>query len=275
MISSSDLVVYLVRHAQSYNNQLEIKLREENLPFKELWQKYEEFRVVDPQLSDRGIKQATLLADYVKATKQTGTHRLFCSAMHRSIHTAQHLSQALGVKPELWVDIFEEGGMFHATKNEVSYHGKTKVQIEELGVKVSDEFATGVYSKLTDSGWWQHGRETHAQCVERAESVVKKLYELAHHYKGKHTTLWLVAHGDFLSVLMKTILKTDLPNSYIYHDNCGVTQVAINCTNTKDGSIETKVGFVNRVIMPLLSSATDAPTDSPQHNHPVESQPKF
>jgi len=159
------------------------------------------------------------------------------------------------------VDIFEEGGFYQA--NDPSHRsGKTQAEIEALGVSIPPDFKDGVIAKVTDHGWWNHDKETPEESVSRARAVYKKLQQLAEQYAGQKMTLWLVAHGDFLSTLLSILLRRSVVGDhkalYFYHDNCGVTQFSINPKG------EVKISFVNRHVTPFA----EAITDSPAHTAP-------
>ena len=92
------------------------------------------------------------------------------------------------------------------------------------------------------TGWWNHDRETTEESVARARAVCnqsfafyssllsflfffltsphplsflsknvsqvhKKLQELSVQYAGQKMTLWMVAHGDFISTLLCVLLR--------------------------------------------------------------------
>ena len=107
--------LFIIRHAQSVNNALAD----------------ERDRVSDPSLTELGHHQAQLLAEHLAIGKNpelskwtsveaTVSHnrrsyditQLYCSAMHRSLQTAQPIAQALNLTPEIWLDIHEHGGIF-------------------------------------------------------------------------------------------------------------------------------------------------------------------
>eukprot|EP00026_Physarum_polycephalum_P015482 Phypoly_transcript_16178.p1 GENE.Phypoly_transcript_16178~~Phypoly_transcript_16178.p1 ORF type:complete len:275 (+),score=37.70 Phypoly_transcript_16178:53-877(+) len=259
-LSNNFLTVNLVRHAESTNNTIASSLRKSSLSLEDYWKQYEGVRLQDPPLSDKGREQANALAEHLGKTKISHPLRLFCSALHRSINTAQCLAGPLGATPELWVDIFEQGGLY-LTRDPTVRAGKTLAEIEELGVKTPTDFRNGVIANATDAGWWNHSKETFDECVNRAKAVIQKLTELANFYAGQKMTLWLVSHGDFLSTFLGVLLKIDPTfkhkELYFYHDNCGVTQFSIN------GEGEVKVAFINRHLAPFEESQTT--TDSPAH----------
>ncbi|HEX2623475.1 MAG TPA: histidine phosphatase family protein, partial [Phototrophicaceae bacterium] len=126
--------LYLIRHGQSTNNFL---MEDQSL------------RSQDPELTDTGKEQAKTLANYLA----TGINRerlvrylpdaperqqaqpfiithLYCSAMYRAMQTAQPIAAALKLKPEIWLDIHEHGGIY-LKKNGVAtgYSGRTRAEI--------------------------------------------------------------------------------------------------------------------------------------------------
>ena len=74
-------------------------------------------RVSDPKLTENGHLQSTYLAEFL----QKGLHlsqrefeenkrpfdQIFCSAMQRSLETVGQVGVAIGLKPEVWLDIHE------------------------------------------------------------------------------------------------------------------------------------------------------------------------
>ena len=98
--------LFLIRHAESKNN---------------ICKNYQE-RVSDPELTENGHLQSTYLAEFL----QKGLHlsqrefeenerpfdQIFCSAMQRSLETVRPIGVAVGLKPEVWLDIHEVGGIY-------------------------------------------------------------------------------------------------------------------------------------------------------------------
>lgn len=87
--------VYLIRHAQSTNQVLDSR----------------DSMVFDPHLTDLGERQAMPPAEYIAAIEhRTGfadgdIDRLTCSPMWRALQTTRPLAEALGLRPEVWVDV--------------------------------------------------------------------------------------------------------------------------------------------------------------------------
>lgn len=217
--------LYIIRHAQSQNNAL-IDQRD---------------RVSDPSLTDLGHRQAEAIAEHlasginldlrvgvsaedtsVQQRRGYGITRLFCSAMHRSLQTARPIGQALDLKPELWVDIHEHGGIYLDHGGErgiVGYPGRTRSEILE-------EFPTyAVPEAVTEDGWWTGGQEDWPGCHGRAIKVAAQLYELAE-AANDGDRVAIVSHGGFIDALLKAFLN-QLPNpgTFFHHYNTAITRV--------------------------------------------------
>jgi len=214
--------LYIIRHAQSTNNAL-IDQRD---------------RVCDPPLTELGEQQAALVAQHLagginlelsmgvseEATSSRirrgyGLTRLYCSAMGRALKTAQPISQATGLIPEVWVDIHEHGGIFldHGEAGGlVGYPGKTRLEILA-------EFPNYILPEsITEQGWWNQGYEDRAACHARAMRVARQLYEWA----DSHERIGLVTHGGFIDSLIKALLN-QLPGRHIFynHNNSAISRI--------------------------------------------------
>ena len=106
---------------------------------------------VDPPLTELGLRQAELVAKHLANGIDHETHaiegqpadaplngmrisRLYCSAMLRALQTAQIIGAALGLAPQVWVDVHEEGGMWldHGEVEGIrGYPGMTRAEIAE------------------------------------------------------------------------------------------------------------------------------------------------
>jgi len=140
--------LYIVRHAQSINNALANH-----------WD-----RVCDPPLTELGRRQAEILAHHLATGKSPipweadrrgyGITRLYCSPMWRALQTAQPVGQALGLAPEVWIDIHEHGGIYldHGEAGgTVGYSGKTRSEILA-------EFPNYTLPEaISERGWWHQG----------------------------------------------------------------------------------------------------------------------
>ena len=150
--------LYIIRHAQSYNNALTD------------WTE----RVSDPPLTELGERQAaaagrrtwsghrpTIPSSPVRAlhyVNRTGFRftRLFTSAMRRALQTAAPIGQAIGMQPEVWVDIHETGGVFLDYHEGRGLPGLKRAEMAEQfpTIRLSPEVTDGrlVESRAGDRG---------------------------------------------------------------------------------------------------------------------------
>ncbi len=228
--------LFVIRHAQSTNNALADQSE----------------RVVDPPLTGIGIRQARLVATHLAngidhktkpvegqptdlSNGQQRISRLYCSAMLRALQTASVIGQALNVRPHVWVDIHEEGGMWldHGADEGVrGYPGMTRTDI-------SIHFPEcNLPENITENGWWRHGFEERAHFLERAERVAATLRREA----GSDERLAMVTHGGFAAYLLRALVcvPPDAP-VFFHHDNTGITHVRFRA----DGRVS--IRFQNRV----------------------------
>ncbi|MCG3211115.1 MAG: hypothetical protein FOGNACKC_04752 [Anaerolineae bacterium] len=232
--------LYILRHAQSTNNALP-DMRD---------------RVCDPILTDLGQRQARLLAQHlaeaahpeqrfgvnaedtaVKTVQGYGIARLYCSAMHRAMQTAQPVGQALGLKPEIWVDIHEIGGIYLDHPDErgiVGYPGKLRTEI-------SEEFPNYVIpDTVTDAGWWdvRNGQEDWPTGQGRAIRVAHQLRKWAE----TDDTIAIVSHGGFIDALIKALIGQLPGRGLVYHHfNTAITRLDFD----RDGRLH--VRYINRI----------------------------
>lgn len=204
--------VYLIRHAQSENN----VLTEDTY----------HLRKVDPDLTELGYEQRDFVAQYLaSATEITGdkfaiTH-LYCSAMYRTLLTAQPIARALDVKPEVWVDVHEKGGMFLRENDQIrGFRGLTRSEI----FKDFPDYT--LPEAVTETGWYDDKLkmepETHS--FYRAINVATALKERS----DTDDVIALVSHAGFLDVLLKAIFN-QLPSRphtmRYYHYNTAITRI--------------------------------------------------
>ena len=218
--------LYIIRHGQSTNNAIEDQRD----------------RVKDPALTGLGQSQAENVAEHlatgfdpeyfvgasVEATSADNRHhynikQLYCSAMYRTLLTAKPIGQMLGLKPEVWLDIHEVGGIFLEQgdgRGPVGYPGKNRSQILA-------EFPDYILpAEITDDGWWrpEQGREDYPTCQGRALKVAYTLRQWA--ADGEDGEIAMVSHGGFVDSLLKA-LTNQLPGRHLFyhHYNTGITRV--------------------------------------------------
>jgi broad specificity phosphatase PhoE len=196
----------LIRHGQSANNVLAESQGHD-------YANYMAGRVPEPPLSEIGLRQAQLLADHLAAAmkrpfnerlawvaREHPVEAIYVSPMLRALQTALPISLALGVQPQVWVDIHEHGGVFTGNPDRgdvVGYPGLTRMQIAArfTGYQLVDG--------VQDSGWWTGGYEEMDACYGRACKVSARLYELAE--QQPDATVALVTHGTFLDALLHAL----------------------------------------------------------------------
>ncbi len=218
--------LFLIRHAQSANNYLaeQAKLEE-----------YMDQRSAEPPITEIGQRQAQLVADHLanNAHPESGQERgnphqrgygftrLYCSPMLRTMQTALPISKALGLKPELWMDIHEHGGIFQGDPQKgtvVDCFGLTR---QEMLAQFPD-YVLG--DEVTDKGWWPGGYEEMEGCYQRAHRVAEQLCEWGKTLPNERIAL--VAHGTFMDALLKAILGQDFASQFYYsHYNTAITRV--------------------------------------------------
>lgn len=203
--------LFLIRHGQSSNNALTDPSQ----------------RVCDPELTEIGQVQAERVAAYMaqrehlvgtdrSATEGLALDRLYCSAMIRALHTATPIGKALGIRPEVWLDIHEVGGIFLEHKNGdiESFSGAGRGEIDDRFPGVVLPEAVG------EKGWWQGGRES----VEDGQLRALKVAQMLRQQSVAGQRIGLVTHGDFMSHLIKALLGIEQgPEIYIEHRNTAIT----------------------------------------------------
>ncbi len=225
--------LYIIRHAQSTNNALTDQRG----------------RVSDPNLTKLGFQQAEVVAEHlgqgfdpeyrIGASDEDTTLRrrhsynithLYCSAMYRALLTARPIGRALGLIPEVWVDIHEHGGIFLNHGDErglVGYPGKTRSEI--LGEFPDYIMPDGV----TEAGWWDpaKGMEDWPGCQGRAIKVAAQLMDRA----AGNDHIAIVTHGGFIDALLKALTQ-QLPNRrlYYHHYNTAIARIDFRPDGTLD-----------------------------------------
>ena len=215
--------LFIIRHAQSSNNKLG-----ETVQFDD----YMAQRDPEPPLTDLGHQQAALVAEHLAGDlhperKQEGQGgyaftKLFCSPMLRTLQTAWPISRALGVQPEIWIDIHEQGGIFrgnpHNGDHIVGLPGVTRRQL-------TDQFPGYVApTALTDNGWWFADYEDDTHCRARATRVAETLRHWAQEMPDERVAL--VSHGTFAADLIRALLGLPADHRASYsHYNTAITRI--------------------------------------------------
>jgi 2,3-bisphosphoglycerate-dependent phosphoglycerate mutase len=210
--------LFIIRHAQSTNNALgDERLRDR-----------------DPELTELGERQAEILAEHLATGIERepaslqgedypqagyGITRLYCSPMWRALQTAQPVGRALGLKPEVWTDIHEQGGIYLDAadgRSRVGYPGKTRQEIEAAFVDYV------LPDDITQGGWWNRGFEEKDDFHARARRVAEQLQAWA----TRDESIALVTHGGFTNALLKALFG-HLPGRrlFYFHHNTAITRL--------------------------------------------------
>ena len=203
--------------------------------------------MVDPPITELGERQSEILAQHL-ATGSTqdlvpgaapgsaralerkgyGITSLYCSPMLRSLQTAHPIKEALGLIPQVWIDIHERGGMYleHGEdRGTVGYPGMTR---SEILAKYPDyQLPPGI----TEEGWWNRDREDSPTAGGRAIRVAEDLVAMS----GTEDRVAIISHGTFIDILFKALLD-QLPGNHICyrHNNTGISRISIRKGGTTE-----------------------------------------
>lgn len=236
MLQSPVMELFIIRHAQSTNNALADQSR----------------RVVDPPLTELGLRQARLVAAHLAngidhktepiegqpsdaSNAGQGISRLYCSGMLRALQTASTIGQALNLRPHVWVDIHEEGGMWLDHGGSQGIRGYSGMTRAEIGAQFPE---CHLSDEVTENGWWRYGFEERGYFLERAARVAAALRREA----LSDERLALVTHGGFAAYLLRALVCVPQDAAvFFHHDNTGITRVRFR----PDGRVS--IRFQNRV----------------------------
>ncbi len=217
--------LYYIRHAQSTNNAL--------------WANTgaEVGRSHDPELTEIGLRQAQVTADFLARTDPTAqedarylhnragfflTH-IHCSLMVRAVATGSVIATRLGLPLHAWVDWHEEGGLYledEAKGERVGYPGYGRAYFAEKYP------ALVVPETLGEEGWWGKSFEDPADRPARARRVLAELLE---RYGQTDARVAIVSHGGFYNHFLAAVygLAERMP---VYHamSNCAISRFVFN-----------------------------------------------
>jgi broad specificity phosphatase PhoE len=216
----------IIRHAESSNNKLAPSVDNAG---------YMQQRSADPVITELGVRQVQRLAAHLAGEPPAdappggkgiyGITHLYCSPMLRTLQTTQPVAKALGLRPSIWIDIHEHGGMFsgnpHTGENFLNHVGLKRSEI------MRDYPDYELVDEISEEGWWKSGYEDIAGCYGRAIRVARELRRRAHHERENNirSTVAIVSHGTFIDSLIKALLSQIPENRYFYFHN----NTAISC----------------------------------------------
>mmetsp|Transcript_15226 Transcript_15226/g.29853 ORF Transcript_15226/g.29853 Transcript_15226/m.29853 type:complete len:296 (+) Transcript_15226:46-933(+) len=211
--------ILLIRHAESSNNVLSAKIKEEvKATFgtqTQRWKQeykhaYQLVRSSDPDLSEVGVQQAAsmgrFVANYLQDLNKEAV--IFTSGMQRAILTAKPLSLAIGTKMAIRRDLHEVGGVYASRegKSGIVHSEERSATREEFTKKFGD--IIGDVSDLPESGgWYTLGhKEDKAQAAARAGRVCNWLISKELRDSIGNKVCIIVSHGAFMDFIVKTLL---------------------------------------------------------------------
>ena len=204
--------LYLIRHAQSTNNALADAA----------------YRVCDPPLTAIGLQQAELLAVHLAEgapphepwRRGYGLQRLYTSPMARALATTRAITQRLGLRPEVWVDLHEQGGIYldqGLPGGAVGLPGKTRAEMLEICSSLA------IPEAVTERGWWHSGYEEVPEFLQRAARVAGTLRQWA----GRDERVALVSHGGLADALLCALLGRGHGLGFYDMHNTGISLLEI------------------------------------------------
>jgi 2,3-bisphosphoglycerate-dependent phosphoglycerate mutase len=258
------MILYLIRHAESENNALATKIRAAAGQFDEFsFDDYRYNRTSEPSLTELGFEQAEILARYVKTATPKhragfddpgdiepgefegnpfGITRIYCSPMLRTLQTTQPLSKVLGLRPRVWVDIHEHGGIFDNSGEDRSVVGQPGLNRRQINEQFPD---CDLPQEITEEGWWFGKEEDHATCQGRAVRVSAELRKMA--IEAEHERIALVSHGTFLDSLLKA-LTGRLPGNEFHYGLYNTSITRLDFTHSAETKMPfTVIRYTNRV----------------------------
>lgn len=244
--------LYLIRHAQSANNDLYARTGGSD------------GRHADPPLTELGHRQANLLAQVLAVEtvmpgaavppilaefaarhnrRGFGLTHLYSSLMTRAIQTGSYVAGATGLPLVAWPEVHERGGL----------HLINEASGEDLGVPGPNRawFATEfphlvLPDDLGQDGWWNRPPEPISETVPRARNVWSQLLE---RHGGTDDHVAIITHAGFFQSLMTALLTADDKLSSI---SLGLEELWVGMSNVSISRFEVNedsfvVRYLNRV----------------------------
>ena len=230
--------LYFIRHAQSTNNQLWDQTSARN------------GRSMDPELSEKGWRQARLLAKHLskhhllRPTETNnsqnkygyGLTHLYSSLMVRAVATGCQVARALNMPLHGWVDLHEEGGIYLSDPDSGEFMGYPGKNQAYFGAHYPELL---LEDGLARDGWWNRPYETPAEIPAR----VQRFYEeLMRKHGNTDDRVAVFSHGGFYNAFLHYILgmPSHAENVWFVLNNTAITRIDFNAG-------EMIIAYLNRV----------------------------
>ncbi len=140
--------------------------------------------------------------------------------MLRALETTQPIADALGLTPEIWLDVHEEGGIWLDRgdgRGPLGHSGMTRREIEAQfpGFELPNS--------ITEAGWWNRPFETRESLVRRAARLAD---DVRRHIAGQESRVAIVSHGTLISLLIQhLLLGRYVPDIRFSNHNTGISRL--------------------------------------------------
>ncbi|MBT4888971.1 MAG: histidine phosphatase family protein [Rhodospirillales bacterium] len=196
--------LYLIRHGESANNLLSQNPDQSG-------------RVPDPELTERGHRQAQFLGEHMASPigdpqhppwvldedkdHRYGLTHIYCSLMTRSILTAQYIAQACGLPLVAHADIFENEGVYEEASDgtKASVAGPNRNYFAERFPDLQ------LPETLGHEGWYNRPFETEEMFLQRSKKV---MLEFVDRHADTDDCVAMVIHGDLVDQLINELSGT-------------------------------------------------------------------
>jgi len=155
----------------------------------------------DPELSDKGWRQARLLADYLSVE---AVHAIYASPLQRAVQTATPLAERFHLPVRL------EDGIA-----EYDRHANAYVPVEEL--KAANDPR---WQQLLNNEW----PETDETLDEFAQRVFDSIEGIIANHRGENVAV--VCHGGVINAYLARVLGRNDSTSFFYPNYTGINRVA-------------------------------------------------
>ncbi len=169
-------------------------------------------------------------------------NRIYCSPMLRALQTARPIGEKLNLRPTVWLDVHEHGGIFDNSDESGLAVGKPGMNRMEIAQSFPD---TVITDDITERGWWFADEEDYPACQARALRVAQELLRMAGSEDNDRVAI--VSHGTFLDSLIKALTGRIPGNEFYYgHYNTSITRMDFTKSRLT-GAAHVVIRYLNRV----------------------------